>query len=71
MSTLRVSNIEAKATPSNSSVDEKVKLMNARDEKQWYKICDEIKDRRNGQYPSYLSREILELYQQKFPVTLS
>tara|TARA_Y100001970_G_scaffold284432_1_gene401789 strand:+ start:5729 stop:5911 length:183 start_codon:yes stop_codon:yes gene_type:complete len=37
-------------------------------EKEWYKICDEIKIKRNGQYPPYLSREILELYQQKFPV---
>ena len=50
---------------------EKEKLMNAKDEQTWYAVCDEIKDRRNGQYPSYLSREILELYQMKFPVTLS
>ena len=41
-------------------------LKAAKDEKQWYKICDEIKVRRSGQYPPYLSREILELYQQKF-----
>ena len=34
-------------------------------------VCDEIKERRNGQYPSYLAREILDLYQEKFPVTLS
>ena len=47
------------------------KLMNAKDEKTWYTICDEIKDRRNGQCPSYLSREILNLYQEKFPITLS
>jgi|TARA_Y100001949_G_C15706533_1_gene209021 hypothetical protein len=51
--------------------EEKEKLMKAKDEKTWYIICDEIKDRRNGQYPNYLSREILELYQEKFPVTLS
>ena len=51
--------------------EEKEKLMKAKDEKAWYVVCDEIKDRRNGQYPSYLSREILELYQEKFPVTLS
>ena len=50
---------------------EKEKLMNVKDEKAWYVVCDEIKDRRNGQYPSYLSREILDLYQEKFPVTLS
>ena len=50
---------------------EKEKLMNVKDEKAWYVVCDEIKDRRNGQYPSYLSREILDLYQEKFPVILS
>jgi len=51
--------------------DEKEKLLNAKDEKEWYTVCDDIKNRRNGQYPSYLSREILQLYQDKFPVTLS
>tara|TARA_B100000029_G_scaffold12307_1_gene13047 strand:- start:1309 stop:1491 length:183 start_codon:yes stop_codon:yes gene_type:complete len=50
---------------------EKEKLMKARDEKAWYKICDEIKARRNGQYPNYLSRNILKLFQKKFPVKLS
>lgn len=51
--------------------EEKDKLISSKDEKEWYKICDQIKERRNGQYPSYLSREILELYQKKFPVILS
>ena len=51
--------------------EEKEKLLNAKDEKAWYVICDEIRDRRNGQYPSYLSREILDLYQEKFPIILS
>ena len=51
--------------------EEKENLLKAKDEKAWYVICDEIKARRNGQYPSYLSREILKLYQEKFPVTLS
>ena len=51
--------------------EEKEKLLNTKDEKTWYKVCDEIKARRNGQYPGYLSREILQLYQDKFPVTLS
>ena len=51
--------------------EEKEKLLKTTDEKAWYKVCDEIRTRRNGQYPSYLSREILELYQEKFPVTLS
>ena len=51
--------------------EEKEKLLKAKDEQAWYTICDEIKDRRNGQYPSYLSREILELYQNKFSISLS
>jgi len=51
--------------------EEKEKLLNARDENAWYQVCDEIKARRNGQYPGYLSREILQLYQKKFPITLS
>ena len=51
--------------------EEKEKLLNAKDEEAWYTVCDEIRDRRNGQYPSYLSREILQLYQDKFPITLS
>ena len=50
---------------------EKEKLMKAQDEKGWYKICDEIKARRNGQYPNYLARNILELFQERFPVKLS
>ena len=51
--------------------EEKEKLQKAKDEQAWYVVCDEIKDRRNGQYPGYLSREILDLFQDKFPVTLS
>lgn len=51
--------------------EEKEKLQKAKDEKAWYAVCDEIKKRRNGQYPDYLSREILVMYQAKFPPTLS
>ena len=51
--------------------EEKEKLLNTKDEKTWYKVCDEIKTRRNGQYPSYLAREILQLYQEKFPKIFS
>ena len=51
--------------------EEKEKLLSVKDEKAWYQVCDEIKARRNGQFPSYLSREILEMYQEKFPPTLS
>ena len=58
-------------TPMQLIEEEKEKLLNAKDEEAWYTVCDEIKDRRNGQYPSYLSREILQLYQEKFPITLS
>ena len=58
-------------TPMQLIDEEKEKLLNAKDEQAWYAVCDEIKNRRNGQYPSYLSREILSLYQKKFPVTLS
>ena len=58
-------------TPMQLIDEEKEKLLKANDEQAWYTVCDKIKDRRNGQYPSYLSREILELYQEKFPVTLS
>ena len=51
--------------------EEKDKLEKTTAEKTWYEICDEIKARRNGQYPNYLAREILNLYQAKFPPTLS
>ena len=51
--------------------EEKEKLLKAKDEEAWYKVCDEIKARREGQFPSYLSREVLELFQQKFPITFS
>ena len=51
--------------------EEKDKLQKAKDEDAWYKVCDEIKDRRNGQFPSYLAREVLQLFQEKFPVTIS
>ena len=51
--------------------EEKEKLEKAKDEESWYQVCDEIKARRNGQYPSYLAREILTLYQKKIPVSFS
>ena len=51
--------------------EEKEKLMKSNDETSWYKVCDEIKARRNGQFPNYLARKILKLYQEKFPITLS
>ena len=51
--------------------EEKEKLIKAKDEDAWYAVCNEIKERRNGQYPAYLSREILKMYQEKFPPTIS
>ena len=51
--------------------EEKEKLLKTKDKDTWYQVCNEIKDRRNGQYPSYLAREILDMFQQKFPVSLS
>ena len=58
-------------TPMQLIDEEREKLLKANDEKAWYQICDEIKARRNGQYPSYLAREILQLFQNQFPITLS
>ena len=51
--------------------EEREKLLNAKDKNAWYKVCDAIRARRNGQYPSYLARDILQLFQEKFPVELS
>ena len=57
--------------PMQLTTEEREKLQKSKDEKVWYQVCDEIKDRRNGQFPNYLAREVLELFQQKFPVTFS
>ena len=51
--------------------DEKRDLISTKTEKEWYEVCNQIKVKRNGQYPAYLSREILHLYQEKFPHKLS
>jgi len=48
--------------------DEKNKLISAKDEAEWYALCEEIKLRRNGLYPNDLAREVLVIYQNKFPV---
>ena len=50
--------------------EEKQLLIHAKDESGWYKICDDIKSRRNGIYPNYLAREVLEIYNNKFPVDM-
>ena len=48
--------------------EEKNKLISAKDENEWYSICEDIKSHRNGLYPNDLAREILSIYQNKFPV---
>jgi cytochrome b6-f complex iron-sulfur subunit len=48
--------------------NEKNKLISAKDETEWYALCEQIKSRRNGLYPNDLAREILIIYQNKFPV---
>ena len=48
--------------------EEKNKLISSKDEAEWYSLCEEIKARRNGLYPNDLAREVLTIYQNKFPV---
>ena len=50
--------------------EEKQLLIHAKDEVDWYKICDDIKSRRNGIYPNYLAREVLGIYNNKFPIDM-
>ena len=57
--------------PMKLTEDERSNLESSMDEAQWYKVCDQIKERRNGQYPNYLSREILDLFLIKFPPEIS
>ena len=48
-------------------IDEEISDLNkARSEADFYKVCDKIKARRNGQYPNYLSRQVLDIYDSKF-----
>ena len=39
--------------PMRLTEEEKSQLESCRDENEWYKICDQIKERRNDQYPNY------------------
>jgi len=48
--------------------EERSQLISCSNENDWYSICDDIKARRNGIYPDYLAREILKIYQNKFPI---
>ena len=51
--------------------EEIAKLNKAKTEADFYKVCDQVKARRNGQYPSYLSREVLDIYDKIFSNELS
>ena len=46
--------------------EEIAKLNKAKTVADFYKVCDQDKARRNGQYPSYLSREVLDIYDKIF-----
>ena len=48
--------------------EEKNRLISAKDESEWYSICEDIKAKRNGLYPNDLAREVLSIYHNKFPV---
>jgi len=52
--------------PMKLTDEETTKLNKAKTETDFYKVCDQIKARRNGQYPPYLSREVLDIYDNKF-----
>lgn len=57
--------------PMKLTAEETTKLNKVKTETDFYKVCDQIKARRNGQYPPYLSREILDIYNNKFSNELS
>ena len=57
--------------PMKLTTEETTKLNKVKTETDFYKVCDQIKARRNGQYPPYLSREVLDIYNNKFSNELS
>ena len=57
--------------PMKLTAEETTKLNKVKAETDFYKVCDQIKARRNGQYPPYLSREVLDIYNNKFSNELS
>ena len=57
--------------PMKLTAEETTKLNKVKTETDFYKVCDQIKARRNGQYPPYLSREVLDVYNNKFSNELS
>ena len=50
------------------TTEEKQQLIKASNEEEWYSLVEDVKSRRNGIYPNYLAREILDIYDNKFPV---
>jgi len=57
--------------PMKLTAEETTKLNKVKTETDFYKVCDQVKARRNGQYPPYLSREVLDIYDNKFSNELS
>ena len=57
--------------PMKLTAVETTQLNKVKAETDFYKVCDQIKARRNGQYPPYLSREVLDIYNNKFSNELS
>ena len=57
--------------PMKLTAEETTKLNKVKTETDFYKVCDQIKARRNGQYPPYLSREVLDIYDNIFSNELS
>ena len=50
------------------TTEEKQQLIKASNEEEWYSLVEDVKSRRNGIYPNYLAREVLDIYDNKFPV---
>ena len=64
-------NQELKKRPMRLTHSEKDQLLSSKTEDDWYKVCDKIKFKRSGQFPPYLAREVLDLFQSKFSQNLS
>ena len=67
----KIMNQELEKNSMRLTFSEKEKLLESETEDEWYKVCDEIKFKRSGQFPPYLAREVLDLYQSKFTHNLS
>ena len=67
----KIMNQELEKKSMRLTFSEREKLLQSKNESDWYKTCDEIKFKRSGQFPPYLAREVLQLYQTKFPEKLS